>query len=145
MPAGVHNVQAGEIKPKGKALEEAQAFAMEVRPFARSSKKQVVLAAVLGGVGAHELPWALRMGRCPEKCIILVIAKGDACRARLHHAANKSNRFDLVRPAVNEVTYEYSGAGWVPPCAIALAIAELQEQRLEGFHMTMHIANDVVH
>jgi hypothetical protein len=42
MPAGVHNVQAGEIEPKGKALEEAQAFAMEVRPFARSSKKQVV-------------------------------------------------------------------------------------------------------
>jgi hypothetical protein len=56
MPAGVHNVQAGEIEPKGKAREEAQAFAMELRPFACSSKKQVVLAAVLGGVGRMNSP-----------------------------------------------------------------------------------------
>jgi hypothetical protein len=72
----------------------------------------------------QEMSRPVRIRTYPRNRIELMIAENAPSRTGFYHPSHQADGLELLRSAVDQITYEYGGALGVTPNAAGLDIAE---------------------
>src|ERR1700722_228265 len=139
----MYDPQTRQFQPERQCFEPIGDVLLPGRPLNHVQKRLMLLPIPRLVMIPQELSRMQKVRGHPRDRIEFAIAQNTLGRARVDHAPNEIHRLQLLRSAINQVSYKYRCAISVTPNAVGCRIAEMVKEPRKLIELPVHIADDI--